>query len=292
VLTVMQKLYDGTGMALLRIPIGKTSSVDSKRRGIGDLGRTTAAQMLSATGMRPDSPILLSGRHNKTFPVLRQLVKMTSVPCLLIGTRRDLEQSCLLDLGLDWISETPRSRLSSDSGALYLRPGAETNLALKEYLPGWDDHLLILCLGNGLQVDAELLNLLNGLGRYILISESLSRSVKGGEGYRLTPEELLSSMDYMVISSIGTAAKDLVSVLPSYECEKVTNTTDFSLHQNSPQLSDHHHRNGGGFRISQSRARETKPILTQDDLRSMQDNNTLVIYNSRAAHTWVARLVR
>lgn len=290
--TVGQKLYKGLGMALLRIPIGKASNADSKRRGIGDLGRTTAAQMLSVTGVRLDAPILLSGRHNKVFPVLRQLVKMAPMPCLLIGTRRDMEQSCLLDLDLDWTSETPQSRLSPGHGALYLRPGAETNLALKEYLPGWDTHLLILCLGNGLQVDAELLNLLNGLGCYILILESLSRSVKESEGCRFTPEELLSSMDYMVISSIGTAAKDLVSALPSYECEKVTNTTDFSLHQVSPHLSDHHHRNGGGFRISQSRALETKSILTQDDFRSMQDSSTLVIYNARAAHTWVAKLVR
>lgn len=120
----------------------------------------------------------------------------------------------------------------------------------------------------------------------------MSRSVKNNDGCRLTPEELLLSMDYMIISSIGMAAKDLVSVLPSYECEKVTNTTDFSLHQESPQLSDYHHRNGGGFRISQSRALETKPILTQTDLRSMQDNNTMIIYNAKATHTWVARLVR
>lgn len=185
-LTVRQKLYDGIGVALLRIPIGKTSRADSKRRSIGDLGWMTAAKMLSVTGVRPDSPILLSGRHNKTFPVLRQLVKMSPVPCLLIGTRRDLEQSCMLDLGFDWTSETPGGHLPLGSGALYLRPGAETNLALKTYLPGWDTHLLILCLGNGLQVDAELLNLLNGLGRYILVSESLIRSVKGSEGCRLT----------------------------------------------------------------------------------------------------------
>lgn len=163
-MTVRQKLYDGIGLALLRIPIGKTSKTDSKRRGIGDLGWTTTAQMLSVTGVRPDSPILLSGRHNKTFPILRQLVKMAPVPCLLMETRRDLEQSCLLDLNFDWTLETPRSCLSPGSGALYLRPGAGTNLTLKEYIPDWDTHLLILCLGNGLQVDAELLNLLNGLG--------------------------------------------------------------------------------------------------------------------------------
>lgn len=289
-----RKLYDGLGMALLRIPAGKRDRENKKRRDVVDLGQTTAAQMLSVTGICPDAPLLLSGRHNKTFPILRQLVKMAAVPCLLIGTRRDLEQSCLLGLDLDWTSETPGSRLSKGSGALCLRPGAETSLALKEYLPGWDTHLSVLCLGNGLQVDTELLNLLNGTGRYILLSEALGRSVKGSEGSKLTLEELLLSMDYIVISSIGMAAKELVAALPSYECEKVTNITDFSLHQDSPQSSieGHHHRNGGGFRLSQSRSLEPKPILTQDDLRSMQNNNTVMIYNARAAHTWVARIVR
>jgi hypothetical protein len=101
-------------------------------------------------------------------------------------------------------------------------------------------------------------------------------------------------MDYILVSSIGTSAKNLMSVLPSYECEKITNTTDLSLHQDSPNndFDNMHHRNGGGLRFGQSRTQETKCIITQDDLTRMQDNNTMLIYNAKAAHTWVARIMR
>ena len=110
----------------------------------------------------------------------------------------------------------------------------------------------------------------------------------------MTAEELLASMDYIIVSSIGTSAKSLMAVLPSYECEKVTNTTDFTLHRDSPNrdLGNNHHRNGGGLRFGQARTTESKCIFTHDDLTRMQDNNTMLIYNAKEAHTWVARIAR
>lgn len=110
----------------------------------------------------------------------------------------------------------------------------------------------------------------------------------------MTAEELLASMDYIIVSSIGTSAKSLMAVLPSYECEKITNTTDFTLHRDSPNrdLGNNHHRNGGGLRFGQARTAESRCIFTHDDLTRMQDNNMMMIYNAKAAHTWVARIAR
>ena len=149
-----------------------------------------------------------------------------------------------------------------------------------------------MCLGNGLQVDQELLNLLNSVGHYILLSETLHTSIKSIDGCKLTVEELLSSMKYILISSIGTAGKELLKVLPDFEYEKLTNTTDFSLHQDAPHeyRGEHHHRNGGGLRFSQAKTLESRCILTQEDLIQIQDSNSMLVHNTSNSHTWVVRI--
>lgn len=291
---IQKKLYGSQGMPLFRLPVGQNDRINTKKKNIGDLESTTAANMIHMTGIRPDSPMILCGKHNKAYPVLRQMIKMTPLPYAVIGTQKDLGNSCFSGFQVEWHYKDVKGRLPSGNGMLTLKPGAETSFMLKEVMQDWDDHLVIICLGNGLQIDSELFNLLNGLGQYILVVESLSRSLNGCGGYRLTVEELLSNMDYILVSSIGTSAKNLMTVLPSYECEKITNATDFSIHRDAPnpESGSYHHRNGGVFRIGQTRTQETKCIFTQDDLTRMQDNNSMLIYNAKAAHIWVAKIVR
>lgn len=290
----INKLYRSPGLRLLSLPIGKKDSVNTTRKNIADLEMTTAANMISATGVKANAPMIMCGRHNKVFPVLRQLLRMQQTPYVLVGTQKDIETSCFADIPVDWSGSQIAGSLPPGNGRICLRPSPETIYMMKESMAYWDDYLVVLCLGNGLQVDPDLLNTLNSLGNYIIVTESLSRSIRGSEGCRITIVELLSSMDYIIVSSIGTSAKSLMSVLPSYECEKVTNTTDFTLHRDSPnhEIGNIHHRNGGGLRFGQARTMESTCIFTQDDLTRMQDNNTMLIYNAKAAHTWVARIAR
>ena len=288
------KLYRSSSLSLLSLPIGKRDSVNAARKNIADLEMTTAANMISAAGVKANAPTIMCGRYNKVFPVLRQLLRMQQMPYALIGTQKDIEFSCLNNLPTDWSERQIARSIPRGNGRICIRPSVETIYMMKEAISYWYDHLVVLCLGNGLQVDPDLLNTLNSLGNYIIVTESLSRSIRGSEGCRITTEELLASMDYIIVSSIGTSAKSLMSVLPSYECEKITNTTDFTFHRDAPNhdLGNIHHRNGGGLRFGQVRTQESKCIFTQDDLTRMQDNNTMLVYNAKAAHTWVARITR
>ena len=289
-----KKLFSSSGLSLLSLSIGKNDSVNTARKNIADLEMTTSANMISVTSVKTNSPMLMCGKYNKLYPVLKQMLRMQEIPYVLVGTQKDFETTFLDLIPTDWRDSQIVSNLPEGNGMITVRPGTETVYMMKDAMVNWYDRLVILCLGNGLQVDQELLNILNSLGSYIIVSEALSRSIRGSEGCRMTVDELLSSMDYILVSSIGTSAKSLMSVLPSYECEKVTNTTDFSLHRDSPNnaLGNIHHRNGGGLRFGQARTTESKCIFTQDDLTRMQDNNTMLIYNARAAHTWVARIAR
>lgn len=125
----------------------------------------------------------------------------------------------------------------------------------------------------------------------MLISENLQRGIKGFDGVKMSASELLESMDYIMISSIGTAGKELLKVLPEFEYEKITNSMDFSYHHDAPhEHKGKHHRNGGGLSLNQSKTRESRCIFTEEDLREMQDFNKMLIYNTQYSHAWIAKV--
>lgn len=288
-----KKIYDTVGMALLSLPTTKKDRTNNKRRNINDIDSTSAAHMISVTGIVPENPIIYCGKHQKAVPIVKQLIKKSVRPVVIIGTNRDVgENSCLRIIDTEWESDSVSSTLPDGNGLLILRPGTQTNLDLRICLPEWDNHLIILCIGNGIQVDQELLNILNSIGHYILLTESVNRGIKSTDGNRMTSADLLSSMEYILVSSIGTAAKDFLKVLPDFEYEKVTNTYDLSFHQDAPHdyKVGHHHRNGGGGRLSQSKVIESRCILTEEDLINLLSSNNMVIYNANSCHTWVAKI--
>lgn len=288
------KEYESIGMKLLSLPVNRKDIVNKRKKNIGDLESVTAANMIGTTGIKPDSPMILCGRSNKVYPVLQQLLRMTLKPYVIVGTPKDLDNSVFFNFDVEWRSNMLMGQLQVGNGMISLRPGSETSYVLRDSITNWEDHLVVLCLGNGLQVDSELLNLLNRLGQYIIVTESLNRSIKGMEGGKLTVEELLGSMDYILVSSIGPAAKGLMAVLPSYDCEKVSNSMDFSLHRDMPNyiMEEFHHRTGGGTRIGQTRTLETRCIFSQEDIIRLQDKGAWLIYNTKIAHTWIAKIIK
>lgn len=288
------KEYESIGMKLLSLPVNRKDIVNKRKKNIGDLESVTAANMIGTTGIKPDSPMILCGRSNKVYPVLQQLLRMTLKPYVIVGTPKDLDNSVFFNFDVEWRSNMLMGQLQVGNGMISLRPSSETSYVLRDSITNWEDHLVVLCLGNGLQVDSELLNLLNRLGQYIIVTESLNRSIKGMEGGKLTVEELLGSMDYILVSSIGPAAKGLMAVLPSYDCEKVSNSMDFSLHRDMPNyiMEEFHHRIGGGTRIGQTRTLETRCIFSQEDIIRLQDKGAWLIYNTKIAHTWIAKIIK
>lgn len=290
------KLFRSVGMSMLSLPVGKRECSNEKKRAICDLEGVSASQMISAVGLRPNCPTILCGAYNKSCLLLRQMLRMSRLPVVLVETERDLEM-LPLDVHKNWEKNHPVQMLPDNDGVLRLSPNVESVLELKECLSGWGTHMIVLFIGTGLQLDAELMDLLNAHGNYILMTNSLFRGIKSSEGSRLSPADVLSSMDYIVISSIGAAARELVAVLPTYESEQVTSTADVSLFSRSPRThngSSGRHRggSGNGLSLSQSRSLETKPILSQDDLRKMQDENVMLLYNVKEGHTYTARLIR
>lgn len=287
------KIYNKLGLPFLRWPITKKDKKNNERRHIIDLGNLSSAHMLSETHVIPEKPILISGNYSKAIPIAYQLIKMSERPCVVIGSTLDIKIiQTMTDIDWKFVAIQDKTCLSENKNCLIYTKGAEDLLCLKQNITEWDAHLVLFCLGHGLQIDDELLTLANAIQHYILISDSLYRSIKDSIRGKLSVEQLLASMEYLFISSIGTAAKDLIKVLPEYESEKQTNTLDFSLHKDAvddDKKSDHH-RNGGGIHLGQAVTQEIKSVITQDELMRLQDENKMLIYNSEKAQLWIAKV--
>lgn len=290
----MKRLYSKPELPLLRFPSGKQNKFNDKQRNIQNLKTITSAHMIAMTGITPEGPMIFCGKYKKSMPVIMQLLKMTDRPFLLIGNRRDIHENSvfgLLESKADHVSLD--QTLPEANSVLILNSDGDSYLLLKDYLTRVTLHIPIVCVGNGLALDYDILHLLNSIGQYILLSESLYRSIKHTDTCSMAVTELLSCMDHIIISSIGAAGKELLKVLPDYDIEKTTNTVDLSLQKDSPDtflFKRHHNHKGHAFRLSQSRAMELKPILTQKDLLDLQDTNTMLIYNTSANHIAIAKI--
>ena len=80
-----RKLFSSQGLGLLSLPIGKNDSVNTARKNIADLEMTTSANMISLTGVKANSPMLMCGKYNKLYPVLKQMLRMLEIPYVLVG---------------------------------------------------------------------------------------------------------------------------------------------------------------------------------------------------------------
>lgn len=281
-------------LPILSFPITKKNRVNEKKKAemiTETEKRITAAHMLSLSKIKPDAPLLICGEHSKAFLILKELVKMTEKPFLLIGTEGMLKNSPLNWLNIEWEAEDSVDEPFCGNGKLTLKNGRSTKLVLAEALKKRSDYLPIICLGKGYYLDADSFELINGLDSYILLSGPvLDQGVKEiGGGLKST--ELLVKMSYIIVSSISAkSTNDLISILPQFEERKVSDNTALNLHRDAPgmDMEKVHHRTGISLQLSQVRNMETRPVLTQDDFReALQNNNRAFAYNALINHIWI-----
>lgn len=292
----MSKYYASQGQSVIRIPISKNERANAARRGVIKLDGKTTSEVISTVGLTPHASAVFLGKYNKAIPVLYELTKRTDKDCCLICSKRDVtEELAFADAEFEFcwsLSNTP-STLPPGNGIITV-DGAESLFELTQSLPNYNSHYLMLCIGNGIQLNPTAMNALNGIGEYVVLTQNLSRGVGSLDGDKLTQEELMSAVDYTVISSIGASAKAFLDIVRKYECEKTTNTTDFSLHRNSPlgMLRFPRRMRGHGLRFSQSRTLEPKPIFSQEELTKIADDGKILIYCTESGHAYVADIIR
>lgn len=272
-----------TGMHLLAFPRTHADKENTRRRNIGDTGAASASSALDTAQITPQKT-LVCGPIGRVFSVLDALQRQSTQPFVLIGTKRDFANSPLLRLDTQWEETKLPQRLPEGNGRITL--SAEDLTMEIEPFAEWQDHLIILCLGHGLFINAALMNQLNAAGNYLLITESLSDALYRSADF--TVETLLSSMRHLVVSSIGSDAETLLKVLPDYECEKVANSFNFSTHRDRGGMMGCH--GGSGLQFGQNREIVTKHLLSEDDLTRLSQESAMILYNARLRKVWVGKI--
>lgn len=277
------------GTPLLRLPSTKRNRRMSRSRNVFKMEAMTAANLIHISGINGGNPFLFIGKYNRAYPILKQLLRASSLPVCVVGTKKDLTDCCLVNLGQDWLCQTAEKHLPAGNGVIAIEnmsPVEQKKIATS--LASWNDHALVLCLGNGIQLDATMISALISMEQCYLLSTSLSRSVRN----TVTVKEFLSQMDYLVISSYSD--QELLDILPKFQYEKVTNHLNFNLHRDQPQIGDQidlHPRSGGGLFFGQDWTRETRPLFEQSELMELQDNGLILVYNNEMKHAWVVNLL-
>lgn len=105
------------GMHLLTLPTTHADAENTRRKNIQDGGTTTASRLLAQARILPQEA-LVCGPPGRIFPAVESLQRKSSRPFVLIGTARDLTDSPLLRLPVQWI---PCSRTSFRRAAAGLR---------------------------------------------------------------------------------------------------------------------------------------------------------------------------
>lgn len=277
-------------LSLIALPRTRMGNEDARRRGIIHLGTTTASKAVEACGIDPLGHTMFIGKDGRVFPILKQLVNRSGLPYVMVREKGELANSCLKSLEHEWEIDICQSNIPEGNGIIYINGTAEEDLILKEEcLPCWrKNRLIILCLG-AIRLDAEMADIL-APASFMLITNSLHRSTRVAD-INLSPAELASEMDYIVCS--GSSPREIPGILPKYDCEKASNTSDLSLHDGSSRYSDSRYRRSGmGFRLSQSRTIEEKPVLSHGELMSLMENGFSLFYNAVSNRVCTAKIVR
>ena len=135
------------------------------------LRSATAAELLEESGITPDKTLMFCGRRATSLPAVRQLVRVSGKPFLLVGTAKELEDSCLWALNPDWLSKELGSCPADGSGFLMVPPGSDIGLLLNENPALCENRYVILCL-SGLQAEKALSAVLDMPGGCIILAPS------------------------------------------------------------------------------------------------------------------------
>ena len=285
------RLFISKGLKLLGAPVTEADTVNNKRRGIIDAGRVTAAQLFSRGEITCDGPVLFCGSPRRSFGVIKQAALCSSRPVLLVGTEDGLRNSCFLSFKPEWTIRESSPSLQSGCGCMMLEPCIETINLLEDCVSHWRSHYPVMFLGDGMMLNSNLLDQLNMLDSYAIVSSSLSRSVRRDSETALQLDTLIKSMDTVVIQAVGSASDDVIQVLPVYNKIKAVDTLNYQGFQNRLSQKRKGRMKGRGFGISQARSEEPSPLFTEDDLRMLAKENKTLFFSPSNRSLVVAELV-
>ena len=277
---------------IISAPVTADNLRNARNYPVRNLGRCTPFQMLSNASISHKGTVCILGSPSRGIGIAKAMIRRNRKPFLFLGTVSDRDL-LFSSLAPEWIQDSAQVDLPAGNGALLFSRPYSSYLEMCEYMEAWNqEHFLILHLGGGLQIGIEILNLLGAIGQCLIICDSVPQSIRDSTSRAVTSLEFMKKMQYILTFSAGAAAKDLIGLLPTYQYEKVSNTTSLNAYKGRSLFHPFRGHRGHGISVGQTRTMEYKKnIFEVDDLNRIFDDGSMLIYNAGANRVFLAQIV-
>lgn len=283
--------YSPSEIPVLSAPVTSANLRNAMNQLVTELGSCTPFQLFSAVELPDKGAVCIIGDSNKALGIAKALIRRSRKPFLLIGPEAD-RNTAFSDLKSEWIVNAVQQSIPANSGAVLLSKPGSLYMELCDSIEEWgQNHFILLHLSGGLQIGYELLNILPSLGQCLIICDSIPQSIRIAETQTLSPKEFMTHMSCLMVFSAGVAAKDLIDVLPTYQYEKIANTTAVNSYRGRSIFHPFRAHKGHGVSASQTRTTEfNKNLFEMSDLQKMYEDGTLLVYNAKTNETFLTQL--
>lgn len=288
----MSARYPPSEISLISTPVTSANLRNARNRPVINLGCCTPFQLFTNVTLTGEGTVCIIGNPSRGIGVAKAMIRRSQKPFLLLGTASD-ENSPLFSLKPEWTLDSAQMSLPGGNGALLFSKPYSSYLEMCEYLEAWSrDYFLVLHLGSGLQIGVEILNLLSTVGQCLILCDSVPQSIRNSDSRIITSREFMSQMSYLLVFSAGVATRDLIELLPTYQYEKVSNTTNINIYRSRSIFHPFHKHRGHGVSVGQTRMMEyNKNVFEMDDLQNIFADGTALIYNARTNSVFLVQIV-
>lgn len=288
----MRNIFRPSEIPALSAPVTSSNLRNTRNHPAVNLGSCTPFQLFENTGVSPNGTVCIIGNPARGIGIAKALIRRSQKSFLFLGTAAD-SNSVFTSLNPEWTRNMVQENLPRGNGAVYFTKPYAAYMEICEYIEGWaQNHFIIMHLGNGLQVGAELMNILNATGQSLLCCESVPQSLRNSDMRTITPLEFMKQMHYLLVFSSGAETGELIQLLPKYQYERVTNTTGVNTFKSRSFFHPLHSHRGHGLSANQSRTLEfKKDVFEMDDLYRLFGSGYMLVYNAGQNTVYVAQLI-
>lgn len=288
----MKNMFRPTEIPVLSGPVTSSNRRNARNHPAVNLGNCTPFQLIESAGVYQNGIVCVIGNPSRGIGTTKALIRRNQKPFLFLGTTAD-RNSEFSTLNPKWTLNSAQESLPSGNGAIFFSKPCASYMEIVAYMENWArDHFIIMHLGKGLQVGAELLNVLSATGQSLLLCESVPQSLRNSDMRTVTPLEFMRQMNYLLVFSSGAETGDLIQLLPKYQYERITNTTGINTFKSHSVFHPFHRHRGHGYTASQSRTIEfKKDVFEMDDLQRLFGTGYMLVYNAGQNTVFVAQLI-
>lgn len=288
----MNSIFRPSEISAISTPVTSSNRRNAEKHPAVDLGCATPFQLFASASISRNGTICILGKPGRGVGIARALTVRSEKPFLFLGTVRDKDYISS-SLKPEWIRDSAQPNLPCGSGTILFANPHNAYLEICQYVEEWSkNYFLIIHLGNGLQAGTELMNIFCAIEQCLIFCDSIPQSIRNTDTRSITQLDFLQQMHYLLVFSSGAETESLVNLLPTYQYEKISNTTNLNTYRGRSILHPFHGHHGHGISVGQTRTMEYKKnIFEADELQRIFSDGYALVYNTILNSVYLVRII-